>query len=279
MKAPTIEESIGQKVVKDNALIQKARTNLTLFEQKLVNYLISMVRPDDEEFKSYDIRVVDFARMVGVDAKHAYRDFKTLVDGIDNKAFWYEDDELLTKIHWVITPQYWKKKGIVTLRLDPILKSYLLNLRERFTEYELYNILSLKYKYSVRIYELLRSFQYRGYVVYSLQDLKALLCIDEEAPTYKKFTTFRKNVLDKSIPEINAYTDLTVTCEYMDKNKEIIEDTRKSRKAVEYISFRLRLKEPGEQFAVYSRYKKTLQPRDGVPGQMEFNENGSIYET
>ncbi len=37
-------------VVKDNALIQKAKYNLTANEQKLVNYVITMIKPGEEEF-------------------------------------------------------------------------------------------------------------------------------------------------------------------------------------------------------------------------------------
>lgn len=42
-------------VVKDNALIQKAKYNLTANEQKLVNYVITMIKPGEEEFKKYEI--------------------------------------------------------------------------------------------------------------------------------------------------------------------------------------------------------------------------------
>ena len=45
-------------VVKDNALIQKAKYNLTANEQKLVNYVITMIKPGEEEFKKYEIRSI-----------------------------------------------------------------------------------------------------------------------------------------------------------------------------------------------------------------------------
>ena len=55
-------------VVKDNALIQKAKYNLTANEQKLVNYVITMIKPGEEEFKKYEIRALDFARLCGISA-------------------------------------------------------------------------------------------------------------------------------------------------------------------------------------------------------------------
>ena len=69
-------------VVKDNALIQKAKYNLTANEQKLVNYVITMIKPGEEEFKKYEIRALDFARLCGIDPKNVYRDFRNMIDSI-----------------------------------------------------------------------------------------------------------------------------------------------------------------------------------------------------
>ena len=50
-------------VVKHNNLIN-ARYNLTLQEQRIILWLISEIRADDDEFKLYRISISDFARTV-----------------------------------------------------------------------------------------------------------------------------------------------------------------------------------------------------------------------
>ena len=128
-----ISESLGNVVVKDNILIQKAKNDLTLNEQKLINFLISLVKPGDKDLQTYSIKITDFSALTGIDNKHVYREFKKIIDGIDQKGFWFENDKILEKINWVITPRYLKDKGTVEVRLHPDVKSYLLELSGNFT--------------------------------------------------------------------------------------------------------------------------------------------------
>ena len=105
-------------VVKDNALIQKAKYNLTANEQKLVNYVITMIKPGEEEFKKYEIRALDFARLCGIDPKNVYRDFRNMIDSIDEKAFWVNIDNRVIKLRWFNEPEYNERKGTISLILD-----------------------------------------------------------------------------------------------------------------------------------------------------------------
>ena len=49
-----LEEERNQLVVKHNALIQKTRYSLNTQQQKIILYLISKIKPDDDELKEYD---------------------------------------------------------------------------------------------------------------------------------------------------------------------------------------------------------------------------------
>ena len=44
---------LTQLVVKNNALIQKTRYNLTATQQKFIIYIISLIKPSDSDFKEY----------------------------------------------------------------------------------------------------------------------------------------------------------------------------------------------------------------------------------
>ena len=89
------------------------------------------------------------------------------------------------------------------MAFDPTLKPYLLGLKSNFTPYWLENILPMKSGYSIRLYELLRSYLNIGECIYTLNDLRARL----EAE-YDRWDNLKARIIDKAIEEINEYTDI-----------------------------------------------------------------------
>lgn len=208
----------SQLVVKHNDLIQKSKYNLTITQQKLIAYIISLIKPTDKELKKYEVSVSDFCQLCGIDKRYFYTDFKDLIDDLDNKAFWIETDEKIFKFRWFLKAEYMKKQGKVLLLLDDDVKKYLIDLKEKFTVYELYNILALKSKYSVRLYELFKSYAFQKEKVFLIDEFKELLL----ATNYNNFKDFRNRVLEKAIDEINFYTDLDVSYETITKGRKVI---------------------------------------------------------
>lgn len=208
----------SQLVVKHNDLIQKSKYNLTITQQKLIAYIISLIKPTDKELKKYEVSVSDFCQLCGIDKRYFYTDFKDLIDDLDNKAFWIETDEKMFKFRWFLKAEYMKKQGKVLLLLDDDVKKYLIDLKEKFTVYELYNILALKSKYSVRLYELFKSYAFQKEKVFLIDEFKELLL----ATNYNNFKDFRNRVLEKAIDEINFYTDLDVSYETITKGRKVI---------------------------------------------------------
>ena len=73
-------QELSNFVVKDNAIIQKARYNLSATQQKFLAYLISKIKPEDNELETYEIRVEDFCTLIGVDKNWFYSEFIKLID-------------------------------------------------------------------------------------------------------------------------------------------------------------------------------------------------------
>lgn len=209
----------SQLVVKNNDLIQKARYNLTSIQQKFLAYIISKIKPTDTELTEYEIRVEDFCLLTGIDKTYFYSDFIELVDDLDNnKSFWIETDKEIYKFRWFSDTRYLKGKGTVKVTLAKTLKEYLLGLTQQYTKYELYNILALKSKYSIRLFELFKSYSYQHEKEFNIDDLKNLLF----ATNYINFKDFRKRVLENAINEINTYTELSVDYNTISKGRKVI---------------------------------------------------------
>ena len=239
-----------EMVLKSNELIQRSRFSLTTNQQKIVLYLISKLNYKDTEFKEIEIDIKDFCDVCGIELNSGrrYNEIKNSIKQIADKSMWIEKqngDETL--VRWIEKPTIRKNNGTITLKLDEDLKPYLLNLKERYTEYSLIYTLPMKSKYSIRLYELLKSKHYNKKLKYSinynLQEFKKSI----DAEKYNSFKDFRKRVLEKAIEEINKYTDIIV--EYK---------TIKSGKAINEIEFIIETKEN------YKRFETAIENERGL---------------
>jgi len=67
--------------------------------------------------------------------------------------------------------------------------------------------LAMKSQYSIRLYELLKSYEYQRKRIFDIEELKLRL----SAEHYKRFPDFKRKVLDRALEEINTLSDLDVT--------------------------------------------------------------------
>ena len=203
-------------VVKANDLIQKSRFSLSVQQQKIVLYLISQITQFDTDFKLYEFSIIDFCKVCGIDYESGknYQDIKTAIKEIADKSVWIKlDEDEETLLRWIEKPYINKKSGTIKIRLDEDMKPFLLQLKENFTQYELLWTLHFKSKYSIRLYELIKSIHFRELESYTreykLDELRRLL----DAETYTTYQTFKTRVLIPAVNEINSYSDKNLTYE------------------------------------------------------------------
>ena len=122
-----LEEERNQLVVKHNALIQKTRYSLNTQQQKIILYLISKIKPDDDELKEYDYDLKDFCRVCGIETHgQNYSNIKESILQLHNKAFWIETPEKDTLVSWIVKATIYKNDTRLKIRLDDDLKPFLL---------------------------------------------------------------------------------------------------------------------------------------------------------
>jgi plasmid replication initiation protein len=102
------------------------------------------------------------------------------------------------------------------IKFDDLLKPYLLQLHNNFTQFELLYTLAMRSQYSIRLYEILRSYEYKHTAEFDIEELKERLC----AKCYERYPDFRRNVLDIAIREIEALSDITVTYEIIKEGRK-----------------------------------------------------------
>jgi len=78
--------------------------------------------------------------------------------------------------------------------------------KEKYFTYELWNALRLKSTNQLRMYEILKQYEYAGERTISIRNLKDLLGID--AKDYPRYTDFKMHVLEVCQKALEEYTDL-----------------------------------------------------------------------
>lgn len=206
-------ERRNSTVVKANELIQKSRFSLSLQQQKIVLYLISQINPFDDDFKLYAFSIADFCKICGIDYDSGknYSDLKAAIKEISDKSLWVTlENGSETLVRWIEKPYINKQSGLIEIKLDRDMKPFLLQLKSNFTKYELYWTLNFKSKYTIRLYELIKSIHFNETEEfrkdYTLDELRRLL----DAENYKLFADFKRRVLVPSIEEINHYSDKNI---------------------------------------------------------------------
>ena len=217
--AKYIQKQREQKVVKANELIQNTRFNLSTQEQKLILYLISKIKPNDVELEEHEFNIKEFCQVCGIDDHNGknYRDVKGTIKKLADRSVWIKlDNNKESLIRWINKAWMFEQSGTIILRLDDDLKPYLLQLREKFTQYQLIYTIGMKSQYSIRIYELLKSYENMHSKTFDISELKAMLF----AETYTRYPDFKRYVLDIALREINSLTDISIDFEAIKKGKK-----------------------------------------------------------
>ena len=203
-------------VVKSNELVQ-ARYDLSLNEQKIILYAISKLDREKEDFNILSLDIRDFFKLLGT-TKERYTEVREIVRELRKKEVIINTDKGEIITGWLSSMEYVKNKGIIELEFSKKLIPYLLQLKEKFTRYQLKNILYLRNKHSIRIYELLKQYENIGNRTFTVDELKKILMLEGQ---YNRFSNFESRVLKPTMEEINDYTDLKVSYEKIKKGRAI----------------------------------------------------------
>jgi plasmid replication initiation protein len=199
-------------VRKSNSLIE-ATYKLSTVEQKVILFLASTLKPDDDDFKPYRFHIREFQKFLKkADANYSWLEQNILSLKNKNLHIVYENAErkkVILNVNWLSSSKYVEGSGYIELRFDPNLKPFLLHLKERFTNYRLANIVQLKSRFSIRLYELLKQYEKIGKRTFGLYDLRTTLGIEDDQ--YKQYTDFRKRVIQVAENELKEKTDISFT--------------------------------------------------------------------
>lgn len=262
-----IAKAQEQLIVKDNKIIQniiKRNYTLSLLEQKVLGFFISLIKPlkdiTDKPQYVYTFDVKMFCKVCGIDYNNGknYANIKNIIQQLSDHSFWIENNGVKILLRWIDSAKIQEHSGKISIRFSPEITPYLFDLKEQFTQYELYQILAFKSSYSIALYELLKSHAFKEELIISIEDLRHYLVIEDK---YKEFVNLRRRVIEPSIKEINDFTNLKVTWTGSKKGKHYVS-----------LTFKISIK---QQWDMYEAYRYAMAEINGIhhiPGQLNLFE-------
>lgn len=202
-------------VVMSNELIRNGQYDLTAQQLKIILYIISKIKPDDDVDTWYSIEIVDLCKCCGINITESGTYYTRLKADLKKLTFrtWFSlpGSDAEYSISWLGDVKISKGTGTVTIIFNPFMAPYLFKLKENYTQYELQKVLTFTSKYSIRMYILLKSFIYEDKLKKNIPQT-VTLDIDKFRKSmvpkgYEEWRDFSKRILSVGVEEINAKSD------------------------------------------------------------------------
>ena len=259
----TAEENRQLYVVKANDLIRKTRYDLTTQQQKILLYAISKIRRDDPPEAEYEINIEELCDACGIDIDGGgfyYRTIKADLQALHDKSIWIPA-QIKGKmgevtVSWLAEAAIVPLCGTVYVTFNKRIAPYLFDLNERYTQYKLENVLVFKGKYTIRLYEILRSYTTKR-AIDEGREVEVMLSLDElrkrlMTAHYPRWVDFDRFILRPSVDEINACCE-EITVSY---------DTYKTGRAITKVNFII--SSPRVKQMLEARYNKRQRLTPGT---------------
>lgn len=206
------DEERNLKVYKSDELVQKARYSLSVTEQRFLLYAISKIQPNHDASNFYDIALGDFQKVCGTESDESYSRVKAWIKHLADKSWWMAEERSESLVRWFSVVKIFPRSGLIRVKFHEDMFPHLFRLAEQmrsngrmYTSYTIRFVLPMKSTYSIRLYELIKSYQKNNTSWwFELDKLKHLL----DCENYKRFPDFRRYVLEPAVKEINLYTDI-----------------------------------------------------------------------
>jgi plasmid replication initiation protein len=198
---------LPQIVRKSNALARAKIDPQSTLEQRLVALVASRIHPDDVDMQLYRIPIKELMRDNDYTGGEKKKRLEELAAKMVTTGVRLLDDDgkegHCSLFSWCkVIPG-----ATFEVQFHPKLKPHFLDLKKTlFTQYNLLEFLSLGSTYSQRLFEILKSWDDKPEVTFSIDDFQERLAIP--ASLAKNFKDFRRRVLEPAHAEISQKTSL-----------------------------------------------------------------------
>lgn len=205
-------------VVKSNRLVEAIYKNLTLNEHRMITLAIVNLRQLVHENPnqgmippSIFISKHQYQAFFGVTSHSAYKILKEAATSLYEKTIKFSDAEKSSEIRWIYKKSIYNVKNSgVEISFSPEIIAEILDVTSDYTKYFFRYHRPLPTFYSIRLYELLSRWRYRGETDFiEINYFRELLGVEEEA--YTRVQHLKERVIFPAMENIHKFTDLKIT--------------------------------------------------------------------
>ena len=212
------------RVVKANSLIETPQ-NLSTFEQRIVLYVISQIKKDDEDFQEYIIDIPLFRKLVGIEQGYNNQIIKKKLTALLEKVIQLnkpntDPNKQYTLTHWLSSAEIDFEKSLIKITVDPKLKPYLLQVKSSFTIYHLKQVIRFNNKYSFKVYELLKQYALFKMRTFTLDEFRYFLGVEKDK--YRVYKNFKNRVLLPVQDELKEKSDIEFAFKQITRGRKVI---------------------------------------------------------
>ncbi len=230
-KEKGLERLESSVVRKSNMLNESIHVVDDVEKYKLLYAMISNIKYtekiSDLARKEFVLNIKDFAKMKGIKGYYWFEEYvKDMVSYMKANSAITMRTEKGIRTFWIFdSVEFQNEKGdlVVKYRFTISMYEHILELKNKFFTYYLKNIMPMRSKYSIRLYELLKQYQNIGKREFDIDEFRELIgtrikIVDERTKEvkilkdeYQNFKDLKKRAIDKAVEEINQYTDIQIT--------------------------------------------------------------------
>jgi plasmid replication initiation protein len=199
-------------VKKHNAIIEGRHQVMDLVEMRMIALVAAQIHVDDTDFKPYRVKVTELYH----DSQNAYSELKTKARNVLSRVIEVpRESGKGWKLYTIFcTAEYIEELGELELKFHPDIKPMFLELKNRFTIYELRYAMQIPSVYSFRLYEILMQYKNtaqhgRWSRTIEISELHRMLNINKEnASSLLQFFNFKAKVIEPAVRHLKQYSDI-----------------------------------------------------------------------
>ena len=223
---------LGNMVVQHNELIE-AKWTMDRISMKLFEMAVSAIDVSKEKIsKEVEVAKEDIFTMFKSDSGDRYTRLREHLENLQKQTILFNKNNNRKEMITAVTKTVWytdESNPNVVIQFHEDIMPYLVNLKERFTQYPIGDLMDLKSKYSIIIYKLLKMNTWKdSKITYTIKDLRRITDTEKE---YSRFEAWERRVIKSAVEEINGgFTSMLVAYQKVYSGKRVVAIEFKTRK-------------------------------------------------
>lgn len=171
--------------------------------------------------REHKLSAKEFSEVFSADLSNSYKFLYKACKKLMKTSITLEKPELseIWEINVCSMAVYNKREGSITIELTDRIMPYIAQVKEKFVLYNLREIAKFGSLYTTRLYELIQEFKETGWMLKSLDQLRAIFAVGNK---FKMYGHFKKKILSHACQEINDNYDMGLKFEEIKEGRKVV---------------------------------------------------------